>query len=132
VCSRLERCAWAGKHPADSTSTESFSKLSHLRPCHCQPRPSFLVIQVSLSEVEELKALAGLAPVFLCVCIWQMCYDPIFSLLPYPGESKQWVLTALFAKAPPGVCLSADPLLSMQPRHLLAMPACVLHHPVVP
>jgi hypothetical protein len=95
--------------------------------------------QASVTEVEETKALLGLGPIFLCVCIWQvrgrgrrfmagkcarglckiakaglaqrnlqsphsrpslspthtphrppaphqMCYDPIFSLLPFPGD----------------------------------------------
>jgi hypothetical protein len=27
---------------------------------------------VSVTEVEETKALAGLVPIFLCVCIWQV------------------------------------------------------------
>ncbi|GBF89822.1 hypothetical protein Rsub_02526 [Raphidocelis subcapitata] len=41
---------------------------------------------VSVTEVEETKAFLYILPVFLCVCIWQMTYDPIFSLLPYPGD----------------------------------------------
>ncbi|KIZ00828.1 Peptide transporter PTR2, partial [Monoraphidium neglectum] len=42
--------------------------------------------QVSLTEVEETKSFMSLMPVFLTVIIWQMAYDPIFSLLPYPGD----------------------------------------------
>jgi hypothetical protein len=42
--------------------------------------------QPSVTEVEETKAFLGILPIFLCVCIYQMCYDPIFSLLPYPGD----------------------------------------------
>ena len=41
---------------------------------------------VSLTLVEETKAFFGIMPIFLCVCIFQMCYDPIFTLLPYPGD----------------------------------------------
>ena len=41
----------------------------------------------SVTEVEETKALLGLGPIFLCVCLWQMCYDPIFTLLPLPGDA---------------------------------------------
>lgn len=37
--------------------------LPHGRPgCH----------QVTLSEVEEAKALLGLGPLFLCTCVWQV------------------------------------------------------------
>lgn len=42
--------------------------------------------QVSLTEVEETKSFMAIMPIFLCVCIWQMTYDPIFSLLPFPGD----------------------------------------------
>ncbi|KAI8464338.1 MAG: POT family-domain-containing protein [Monoraphidium minutum] len=42
--------------------------------------------QVSMTEVEETKSFLGIMPIFLTVCIWQMTYDPIFSLLPYPGD----------------------------------------------
>jgi len=42
--------------------------------------------QVSVTEVEETKAFLRLMPIFACVIIWQMCYDPIFTLLPYPGD----------------------------------------------
>jgi peptide/histidine transporter 3/4 len=41
---------------------------------------------VSVTEVEETKAFLRLMPIFGCVIIWQMCYDPIFTLLPYPGD----------------------------------------------
>lgn len=41
---------------------------------------------VSLTEVEETKAFLGIMPLFLCICIYQMTYDPIFTLLPYPGD----------------------------------------------
>ncbi|KIZ04318.1 hypothetical protein MNEG_3635 [Monoraphidium neglectum] len=44
------------------------------------------VHQVSRTEVEETKALLGIMPVFLVVCIWQMAYDPIFTLLPLSGD----------------------------------------------
>jgi len=30
------------------------------------------VYQASVTEVEETKALLGLGPIFLCVCIWQV------------------------------------------------------------
>ncbi|KAF6260843.1 POT family-domain-containing protein [Scenedesmus sp. NREL 46B-D3] len=43
--------------------------------------------QVTLTEVEESKALFGILPLFLCICIYQMTYDPIFTLLPYPGDA---------------------------------------------
>lgn len=41
---------------------------------------------VSRTEVEETKAFLGIMPLFLCICIYQMAYDPIFTLLPYPGD----------------------------------------------
>ncbi|WIA14658.1 hypothetical protein OEZ85_003160 [Tetradesmus obliquus] len=43
--------------------------------------------QVTLTEVEESKAFFGILPLFLCICIYQMTYDPIFTLLPYPGDA---------------------------------------------
>ncbi|KAF8073093.1 NPF8.3 [Scenedesmus sp. PABB004] len=41
----------------------------------------------SRTEVEETKAFLGIMPLFLCICIYQMTYDPIFTLLPYPGDA---------------------------------------------
>ena len=32
---------------------------------------------VSRTEVEETKAFLGIMPLFLCICIYQMAYDPI-------------------------------------------------------
>ncbi|KAI8467277.1 MAG: POT family-domain-containing protein [Monoraphidium minutum] len=52
--------------------------------------------QVSRTEVEETKALVGIGPVFLCVCIWQMAYDPIFTLLPLPGDVMDRTLGSRF------------------------------------
>jgi len=33
--------------------------------------------QVSRTQVEETKAFLGIMPLFLCICIYQMAYDPI-------------------------------------------------------
>lgn len=32
---------------------------------------------VSRTQVEETKAFIGIMPLFLCICIYQMAYDPI-------------------------------------------------------
>lgn len=32
---------------------------------------------VSRTQVEETKAFLGIMPLFLCICIYQMAYDPI-------------------------------------------------------
>lgn len=32
---------------------------------------------VSRTVVEETKAFLGIMPLFLCICIYQMAYDPI-------------------------------------------------------
>jgi hypothetical protein len=44
---------------------------------------------VTVSMVEESKAFYRLMPIFFLVAIWQMTYDPIFSLFPYPGDMMQ-------------------------------------------
>ena len=53
--------------------------------------------QVSLSEVEETKALLGLAPVFLCTCIWQVRDAPPLQSTP---------LAMLYEH--PAPCLTSD------------------------
>jgi hypothetical protein len=41
---------------------------------------------VTVSMVEESKAFYRLMPIFALVCIWQMTYDPVFTLFPFPGD----------------------------------------------
>jgi peptide/histidine transporter 3/4 len=41
---------------------------------------------ISVSVVEESKAFYRIMPIFALVIIYQMTYDPIFTLLPYPGD----------------------------------------------
>jgi peptide/histidine transporter 3/4 len=41
---------------------------------------------ISVSTVEESKAFYRIMPIFALVIIYQMTYDPIFTLLPYPGD----------------------------------------------
>lgn len=42
---------------------------------------------VTVSTVEESKAFYRIMPIFALVVIYQMTYDPIFTLLPYPGDA---------------------------------------------
>lgn len=42
---------------------------------------------VSISLVEESKAFYRIMPIFCLVVIYQMAYDPIFTLMPYPGDT---------------------------------------------
>lgn len=48
----------------------------------CQRHPD-----VTRTEVEETKAFFGILSLFAIVCIYQMCSDPISTLLPYPGDA---------------------------------------------
>lgn len=41
---------------------------------------------ISVSVVEESKAFYRIMPIFALVIVYQMAYDPIFTLLPYPGD----------------------------------------------
>lgn len=41
---------------------------------------------ISVSVVEESKAFYRIMPIFCLVILYQMTYDPIFTLLPYPGD----------------------------------------------
>jgi hypothetical protein len=51
------------------------------------PKPAKQPVTVSM--VEESKAFYRLMPIFFLVAIWQMTYDPIFSLFPYPGDMME-------------------------------------------
>jgi len=44
---------------------------------------------ITVSMVEESKAFYRLMPIFGLVAIWQMTYDPIFSLFPFPGDMME-------------------------------------------
>ena len=55
-------------------------------PPPAAPRPRPAARSVTVSIVEESKAFYRIMPIFALVVIYQMTYDPIFTLLPYPGD----------------------------------------------
>ncbi|KAF8061421.1 APC8 [Scenedesmus sp. PABB004] len=55
--------------------------------------------RMRVTEVEEAKAFIGVLPLFGCLCIYQMTYDPIFTLLPYPGDTMDRSLGSLTVPA---------------------------------
>jgi hypothetical protein len=49
-------------------------------PCRCLDKAAVAAgpgPTVSRTIVEETKAFLGIMPLFLCICIYQMAYDPI-------------------------------------------------------
>eukprot|EP00879_Flechtneria_rotunda_P000926 GHRR01001055.1.p1 GENE.GHRR01001055.1~~GHRR01001055.1.p1 ORF type:complete len:523 (+),score=105.75 GHRR01001055.1:1216-2784(+) len=74
--------------PPDAKKNVQF-KMPHTHHMQCLDKAAINtgdIYQVSLTEVEETKAFLGIVPLFMCICIYQMAYDPIFTLLPYPGN----------------------------------------------
>lgn len=64
-------------------------KMAHTNKMRCLDKAAIRsgsAQPASLTEVEETKAFLGIMPLFLCIIFYQMTYDPIFTLLPYPGD----------------------------------------------
>jgi hypothetical protein len=56
--------------------------------------------KITVSLVEESKAFYRIMPIFALVVVYQLAYDPIFTLLPYPGDTMDRKIGASGALIP--------------------------------